>query len=68
MEGKLEWVEICVHAMKSRWRVEVRLHSFSDLSLASGRARFTPGKRAHDTHWIKGWVGPNRRSGRSLEQ
>jgi hypothetical protein len=20
--------------------------------------RFTPGEKAHDTHWIGGWVGP----------
>jgi hypothetical protein len=50
--------------MKTYWGVRVYLHAFLTLALdggewsASRHGRFTPGERAHGTHWIGGWVGP----------
>jgi hypothetical protein len=35
---------------------------------ASRTGHFTPRERAPSTHWIKGWVGPQGRSGRWGEQ
>jgi len=43
--------------------VEVQVHAFLLFPLdggkwsASGPDRFTPGERAHTTHWMGGWVG-----------
>jgi hypothetical protein len=50
--------------MKAYGGVDVRIHIFLTSVLAGGQLsdlrpwRFTPGKRAHVTHWIEGWVGP----------
>jgi hypothetical protein len=52
------------HAMKEYGGAYVWIHVFLTSALvwgegsASHLCRFTPGKRAHGTHWIKGWVGP----------
>jgi len=48
--------------MKMYWGSGIQLHSFLISALDGGewsvsRAdRFTSGERAHDTHWIEGWV------------
>jgi hypothetical protein len=50
--------------MKAYWGVKVQVYAFLTLALAGGTARFSPRERAPGTHWIGGWVGPKKRSGR----
>jgi hypothetical protein len=52
------------YAMKAYGGVGVYIHIFLTSTLAgdewsaSRPGRFTPGERAHGTHWIGGWVDP----------
>jgi hypothetical protein len=60
--------------MKSYGGVEMQLHAFLTLVLDGGEwsasrpGRFTRRERASDTHWIGGWGGPRRLSGRGGEE
>jgi hypothetical protein len=53
------------YTMKTYGGVDVYIHVFLTSALvggewsASGPDCFTPGERASDTHWVRGWVGPN---------
>jgi hypothetical protein len=48
--------------MKAYWGVDVQIHIFLTLALVGGEwsasrpGRFTPGEKAHCTHWIGGWM------------
>lgn len=48
--------------MKAYVEADANLHSFLTSALQGGQSarfgRFTPRERAHDTHWIGGWVDP----------
>jgi hypothetical protein len=58
------------YAMKTYGGVDVQIHIFLSSALDGGECSatspgcFTPGENALCTHWIGGWVGPGRRSGR----
>jgi hypothetical protein len=50
--------------MKAYGGVDIQIHIFLTSTLTRGEwsasrlGRFTPGERAHGTHWIRGWVDP----------
>jgi hypothetical protein len=61
-------------AMKTSGEVEVQLHTFITSAIQGGEwscsrhSHFIPGLRALGTHWMKGLVGPQSRSGRCGEE
>jgi hypothetical protein len=50
--------------MKTYGGVDVEIHVFLTSALVEGKwsaprpGRFNPEEGDHDTHWIRGWVGP----------
>jgi hypothetical protein len=58
--------------MKAYLGVDVEIHIFLTSAIVGGErldllpGRFTPGERAHVTHWIGGWVDPQNQSGRRI--
>jgi hypothetical protein len=64
VKGKGVAVPVHNYAMKAYGGVDISVRIFFTSALGGGEwsascpCRFTPGERAHGTHWTGGWVGP----------